>query len=235
MTESQPDPDREKERFHNGDTLPGGIPAIRLPTVPTHARPAPPETTTRPGVRRGALFLAAAAGAVVAGVIAAAVTNAGDAPTPAAGQQPAEASASASSSAEPATTLEPTEEPTPHPPSPTAPASTEPPAALAPAEPVVVNLVSSPSTGGDIGSTYCIAWTGSSSSIGRDAVLLLEAPGYQCSAFLVTATDGQVTGPYGVMSEQEITDCQAPGTYPAILHNAWDTTFYTCLLDHTGA
>ncbi|WP_244317417.1 serine/threonine-protein kinase [Streptomyces bauhiniae] len=45
-----------------------------------------------------------------------------------------------------------------------------------------VNVISQPSTGGDPGSVYCLAWTGSSSADSRDAVLLMNAPGYHVGA-----------------------------------------------------
>lgn len=101
-------------------------------------------------------------------------------------------------------------------------------------QPVMVNVISSPATGGDPSSTFCISWTGSESEYGRDAVLLMNTPGYQCAADLVTSTDGQVHGPYGVFYEVA-TECAAEGTYPAVLQGAWDSTFYACLNDHTGA
>ncbi|XDO63840.1 serine/threonine protein kinase [Streptomyces sp. RLB1-33] len=47
-----------------------------------------------------------------------------------------------------------------------------------------VNIISEPSTGGDPGVFYCVAWTGSASDTSRDAVLLMNAPGYQCGADL---------------------------------------------------
>ncbi|MEU9141301.1 hypothetical protein AB0D33_36065 [Streptomyces sp. NPDC048404] len=46
------------------------------------------------------------------------------------------------------------------------------------------NVISEPSTGGDPGVFYCVAWIGSASDISRDAVLLMNAPGYQCGADL---------------------------------------------------
>ncbi|WP_026057641.1 hypothetical protein [Streptomyces sp. SS] len=52
--------------------------------------------------------------------------------------------------------------------------------------PRTVHLVSQPATGGDPGVSYCIAWTGSTDSTGRNGALLMNAPGYQCGADLLS-------------------------------------------------
>ncbi|MEW2317682.1 serine/threonine-protein kinase [Streptomyces bauhiniae] len=108
-----------------------------------------------------------------------------------------------------------------------------------------VNVISQPSTGGDPGSLYCLAWTGSSSADSRDAVLLMNAPGYQCGADLGSASGSQgVQGGYTVVffdTEQKCTPLY-PGTrltYPAVLdYSTLDDRQprqYACLTEHVGA
>ena len=110
----------------------------------------------------------------------------------------------------------------------------------------VVHVISEPTTGGDPSVSYCIAWTGSSDSTGRDGVLLMNAPGYQCGADLLGAADAQAVhldGSSGVFYDSP-QDC-APLypdthlTYPAILDysSLGDQTplTYVCLTEHAGA
>ncbi|NEB93971.1 serine/threonine protein kinase [Streptomyces bauhiniae] len=107
-----------------------------------------------------------------------------------------------------------------------------------------VNVISQPSTGGDPGALYCLAWTGSTSADSRDAALLMNAPGYQCGADLVSTSGSQsVQGGYTVVlfdTEQNCTPLY-PGTrltYPAVLD--YDTLDdqqprqYACLTEHVG-
>ncbi|MGA5319264.1 serine/threonine-protein kinase [Streptomyces seoulensis] len=108
-----------------------------------------------------------------------------------------------------------------------------------------VNVISQPSTGGDPGSSYCLAWTGSSDADSRDATLLMNAPGYQCGADLVSPSGSpSVQGGYTLVfydTEQECTSLY-PGTrltYPAVLDysglDEQQPRQYTCLTEHVGA
>lgn len=110
----------------------------------------------------------------------------------------------------------------------------------------VVHVISEPATGGDPGMHYCIAWTGSSDSSGRDGVLLMNAPGYQCGASLLGAVDAQAVHMNGESSVfyEAPQDCTPlyPGTrltYPAVLDysSLGDSRppAYICLTEHTGA
>ncbi|MEV4434628.1 hypothetical protein [Streptomyces sp. NPDC049555] len=100
-----------------------------------------------------------------------------------------------------------------------------------------IRIIAEPATGGDPGSVYCLAWTGSGSGGERDAALLMNAPGYQCGAYLVAGEGASVfqDGP---------PDCpQAyPGTrmtYPAVLDHPDDggvrPAEYVCVLTNVGA
>ncbi|MFD5520723.1 serine/threonine protein kinase [Streptomyces sp. NPDC127066] len=107
-----------------------------------------------------------------------------------------------------------------------------------------VNIISEPSTGGDPGVFYCVAWTGSASDTTRDGVLLMNAPGAQCGADLVNpAGTGDAPGEYAVFYDTE-QDCTPlyPGTrqtYPAVLDYSslgeQQTPTYVCLSEHLGA
>ncbi len=108
-----------------------------------------------------------------------------------------------------------------------------------------VDIISEPSTGGDPGSLYCLAWTGSADADSRDAVLLMNAPGYQCGADLVSPSGSQgVQGGYTVVLYDTEQDCTPlyPGTrltYPAVLdYSTLDDQQprqYACLTEHVGA
>lgn len=107
-----------------------------------------------------------------------------------------------------------------------------------------IHVVSQPATGGDPGSTYCLAWTGSSDGAGRDATLLMNAAGYQCGAYLV-GSDGQAIQADGtsVFSDSP-QSCEGsyPGTrmtYPGVLDfpneaGAQPPT-YVCVAENSGA
>ncbi|MFF1738886.1 hypothetical protein [Streptomyces mirabilis] len=94
-----------------------------------------------------------------------------------------------------------------------------------------------------------MAWTGSGSGNGsgtsRDAVLLMNAPGYQCGADLVNPAGTQdVLGDYPVVFYDTEQDCTPlyPGTrltYPAVLDYSslgdQEPPKYVCLTEHVGA
>ncbi|MEU4063554.1 protein kinase [Streptomyces wedmorensis] len=115
-----------------------------------------------------------------------------------------------------------------------------------PPSPQTVHLVSQPATGGDPGVSYCIAWTGSTDSTGRNGALLMNAPGYQCGADLLGALDAQaihLDGTSGVFytTPQPCTPLYPDTrlTYPALLdYTTLDPTRppdHVCLTEHTGA
>ncbi|MFE2297911.1 hypothetical protein ACFXAW_06915 [Streptomyces sp. NPDC059445] len=107
-----------------------------------------------------------------------------------------------------------------------------------------VTIISEPSTGGDPGVFYCVAWTGSANEISRDGVLLMNAPGYQCGADLVAPSgnrDGLGQAIVFYDTEQPCTPLY-PGTrqtYPAVLdYSGLDNQqapTYVCLSEHLGA
>ncbi|MER6432132.1 hypothetical protein ABT272_31080 [Streptomyces sp900105245] len=108
-----------------------------------------------------------------------------------------------------------------------------------------MNIISEPSTGGDPGVLYCVAWTGSGSGTDRDGVLLMNAPGYQCGANLVnSAGTVDVLGDETVVFYETEQDCtplypETHLTYPAVLDYSslgdQETPQYVCLTEQTGA
>lgn len=107
-----------------------------------------------------------------------------------------------------------------------------------------IHVISQPATGGDPGSTYCLAWTGSSDGAGRDATLLTNAAGYQCGAYLV-GSDGQAIQADGtsIFSDSpQSCEVSYPGTrmtYPGVLdfpnEGGAQPPTYVCVIENTGA
>jgi len=107
-----------------------------------------------------------------------------------------------------------------------------------------IHVISEPATGGDPGSFYCLAWTGSSDGAGRDASLLMNAPGYQCGADLVGA-DGsaiQADGSSVFQASPPVCADSYPDTrmtYPAVLDFPNDggaqPPAYVCVVADVGA
>ncbi|MEU8685588.1 hypothetical protein [Streptomyces sp. NPDC048611] len=107
-----------------------------------------------------------------------------------------------------------------------------------------IHIISQPATGGDPGASYCLAWTGSSDGVGKDATLLMNAAGYQCGAYLV-GSDGQEIHPDGtsVFSDTPQSCAESyPGTrmtYPGVLDFPNDggaqPPSYVCVTENTGA
>jgi hypothetical protein len=107
-----------------------------------------------------------------------------------------------------------------------------------------IHVISEPATGGDPGSSYCLAWTGSGDGAGKDASLLMDAPGYQCGADLVGA-DGQAIQADGTsvfqtsppVCEESYPDTRM--TYPAVLDFPNDggaqPPEYVCVVANAGA
>ncbi|WP_432173950.1 serine/threonine protein kinase [Streptomyces sp. Tue6028] len=107
-----------------------------------------------------------------------------------------------------------------------------------------VSIISEPPTGGDPSVFYCVAWTGSGSDTSRDAVLLMNAPGYQCGADLVSPSGSRDALGDAVVFYDTEQDCTPlyPGTrltYPAVLdYSSLDDQQppqYVCLTEHVGA
>ncbi|MET8289879.1 serine/threonine-protein kinase [Streptomyces sp. NPDC005132] len=108
-----------------------------------------------------------------------------------------------------------------------------------------INIISEPSTGGDPGVFYCLGWNGSASGASRDAVLLMNAPGYRCGADLVDPAGSKgVPGGYTLVFYDTEQDCTPsyPGTrltYPAVLDYSslgdQEPRQYVCLTEHVGA
>ncbi|MGW2501842.1 hypothetical protein ACWCXL_12120 [Streptomyces sp. NPDC001588] len=179
-----PRPDEEELlRFHNGDTL-ESIPVIRLPEAPA-------PTPTRSGLNVWALGLAAVGAAVVGGLAAIGAVQLAHGGTP---KQPVEAASSpeAVAAAPSPTTAAPTPASKPSP-STTASrhtATSRPsPSGKAPGVTSAraleqVRIIEAPATGGDPSTTYCLVYTGSESAGQREAILLANAPAYQCTDLL---------------------------------------------------
>lgn len=107
-----------------------------------------------------------------------------------------------------------------------------------------IHVISQPATGGDPGATYCLAWTGTSDGAGKDAILLMNAAGYQCGAYLV-GSDAQVIQADGtsVFSDApQYCEGSYPGTrmaYPAVLdfpnEGGVQPPMYVCVAENAGA
>lgn len=98
-------------------------------------------------------------------------------------------------------------------------------------------MVQAPSTGGDPSTDYCLSYTGSSADSAVDAILLANAPAYQCDdlVFSPTPDDGE-----GVWKDA-VPDCsRTPGARSAAVFFSEATDWYgadayTCLLASDGA
>jgi hypothetical protein len=110
----------------------------------------------------------------------------------------------------------------------------------------VVHVISQPATAWDPSSSYCIVWTGSSRGTGRDGPVLMNAPGYQCGAALLSAFDAQAVHPgtNAVVVYDTLQNCAPlyPGTrltYPALLDfsslSGHQPPLYACLTENAGA
>ncbi|MFG3323915.1 hypothetical protein ACGF3J_38330 [Streptomyces sp. NPDC048171] len=218
----RPDEEEEFARFHNGDTL-DGIPVVRPepPLSPQQVRQ--PGRRPRPAVIAAVTLAAAVAGGLAGlGVLALSGDDGQE-------QQPEAAASDTTPPVAVQTTL--------------APDATEPSQAPVPevSEPAVeqqsaaleqVRIIQTPATGGDRGSTFCLVYTGSSSGPERDAILLMNAPAYQCSELL----------PYDGVNSAFATEtplCEA-GSRAAVVSFAeaggWESELmYTCLTAAVGA
>ncbi|MGW7380997.1 hypothetical protein [Streptomyces sp. NPDC054794] len=96
-----------------------------------------------------------------------------------------------------------------------------------------VRVIQAPATGGDPGTSYCLVYTGSDGGGVKDAILLANAPAYQCTDLLAYDPDG--AGSFST----DVPSCELPAR-AAVLSFAesseWaGTVYFTCLTRHTGA
>lgn len=210
-------PDEELDRFHNGDTL-DSIPIVRLP-VPSSRRPSL--------LWWGAVIVSVAVFGALAG--AAVAHFAGDSDSSA--QDDGRSSAVGST---PLRESEPEVTPSASVSVWTAPpASSESPEVAAETGPEQVSVIQAPTVQGDVATSFCLVYTGSWSEGGREAVLLIEAPAYQCTDLLRYAPEDG-----GAFSEVPVV-CQTPAR-AAVLSFAessgWGgAVYFTCLTLHSGA
>lgn len=100
-----------------------------------------------------------------------------------------------------------------------------------------IYLEREPATGGDPGVDYCLSYAGEFSGGMPSAVLLANAPAYQCSDFLFSTHPSDGSGVF----EEMPPDCSAtPGARTAELWPGPDSAvigqvMYTCLLMNDGA
>ncbi|WP_151774304.1 hypothetical protein [Streptomyces abyssomicinicus] len=215
-----PRPDEEAEllrRFHNGDTL-DNLPVVQSLTPPPRRTPVGRLIAAVLGVG----LLTGVGGALVAQRVL-------DDETPAAAPAPsAEAPTSPPAGSE-AATPSPGNEPEPEP-EPESEPEPEPTVRAAALE--QVRIIQTPSTGGDVAATFCLVYTGSASGPEREAILLLNAPAYQCADLLPY---DPASGPFMT----EAPECAEPSR-AAVLSFAESTDWganlmYTCLTEHNGA
>ncbi|MCX4973288.1 hypothetical protein [Streptomyces sp. NBC_00620] len=102
------------------------------------------------------------------------------------------------------------------------------------AGPEQVSVIQAPKVQGDVATSFCLVYTGSWSSGAREAVLLIEAPAYQCTDLLRYAPEDG-----GAFSEVPVL-CQTPAR-AAVLSFAESSgwwggeVYFTCLTRHSGA
>ncbi|MFK4099407.1 hypothetical protein ACI2L1_04850 [Streptomyces sp. NPDC019531] len=216
-----PRPDEEDLiRFHNGDTL-DNIPIIH-PPVPAPV-PEPMRLQSRLALAGASVLVAAVSGLAVAGSLQ--FTESGQDRTDA--RPPAEPVAVGTTPASPSPPVAPPESTQPAGPTPDE-------AVTMAAQPRLeqVRVIQAPATGGDPGVAYCLVYTGSDSSGVKDAILLANAPAYQCADLLPYDE-------YAGSFSSEPPSCQQPAR-AAVLSFAgtseWaGTVTFTCLTRHTGA
>ncbi|MEV7004352.1 hypothetical protein AB0N62_43060 [Streptomyces sp. NPDC093982] len=202
-----PRPDEEDLiHFHNGDTL-DNIPIIK-----------PPEAAPwrRFLLTAGAIAVPVAAVGALVGAAAAELADGRGPRTEA--QPPAKSSQTAS-----VPPAEPSARPSP----------SESLAVAAQPQLEQVNVIQAPATGGDPATSYCLVYTGSDSAGVKDAILLANAPAYQCADLL--PSDPEDLGAFSAQAPS----CDPPAR-AAVLSFAetseWaGTVSFTCLTLHTGA
>lgn len=212
-------------RFHNGDTL------DNIPIIPT---PAPDPVGQRSWLPLAGMAVAAA---VASGFTVAGVTDlaAGDG-THTDSRPPARSSAAGSAAVSPSpssgTSIASSPANSAPPPTPSVSPS---PGLMAATQPQLeqVRVIQTPATGGDPSTSYCLVYTGSDSGGVKEAILLANAPAYQCTDLLKYDPEG--TGSFST----EVPSCEPPAR-AAVLSFAesseWaDSVYFTCLTRHTGA
>lgn len=210
-----PRPDEELARFHNGDTL-DSIPVVRLPIA----------SSRRPSLWWGAVIVPVAVFGALAG--AAVAHFAGDGSPWADGKSSAVGSTPLRESEPEATPSASVSVWTAPPP------SSESPEAATQAGPEQVSVIQAPTVQGDVATSFCLVYTGSWSGGAREAVLLIEAPAYQCTDLLRYAPEDG-----GAFSEVPVL-CQTPAR-AAVLSFAESSgwwggeVYFTCLTRHSGA
>ncbi|MBL1085852.1 hypothetical protein JK359_28455 [Streptomyces actinomycinicus] len=209
----RPDEEEELARFHNGDTL-GNLPVVQSSPARADGRSVPRSVVLVACVG----VLGGLAGAVFAHLTQGNEKSAG-APIITTSPRAPQAQGGAPSASSVSS---------PSPPVP------ETPSLNSGARPTLeqVRIIQTPPTGGDPSSTYCLVYTGSSSGAEREAILLMNAPGYQCQDLL----------PYDGTNSAFSTaapSCRAPSR-AAVLSFAetggWEgELMYTCLTENHGA
>ncbi len=214
-----PDEEEELARFHYGDTL-GGDPVVC---------PAPPQQAQEPAARpRAAVVAAVALAAAIVGGLAGLGVLALTRDDGQERQPEAAAPAATPPVAEHTTPApdvgEPSQAPTPEVSGPGVGQQSD---ALE-----QVRIIQTPATGGDPGATFCLVYTGSSSGPGRDAILLMNAPAYQCSELL----------PYDGVNSAFTTEapiCETTSRAAVVSFaeaGGWESELmYTCLTAAAGA
>ncbi|MEU5097612.1 hypothetical protein [Streptomyces sp. NPDC020996] len=217
-----PRPDEEDLiRFHNGDTL-ENIPIIRPPAAAPVQRPA---WLMLSGI---AVVVALVSGLAVVGVLRL-LAGGG---SPAAARRPAGAPVPETAVAPSPTSGSPAAEVPSLTPS-TSPSPSESLAVAAQPQLEQVRVIQAPVTGGDPGTSYCLVYTNSASGSVKEAILLANAPAYQCTDLLPYDPQG------GGSFSTEAPSCEVPAR-AAVLSFAEDsewagTVYFTCLTRHTGA
>ncbi|MFJ6085120.1 hypothetical protein ACIQI8_27300 [Streptomyces sp. NPDC092369] len=222
-----PRPDEEELlRFHNGDTL-NSIPVIRLP----ERQPPPPPRTQPNWWMLGATSVAVAALGALAtvGVLQLVFGTDPGRQASAAGTTPQPQNASpvpAQSTSAPASGTSLPVQPSP------SPSVSESPQIAAASGPEEVRIIQAPATGGDIATTYCLVYPGSESDGVKDAILLANAPAYQCADLL------SYDPVHGSLHET-VPVCEPTARATMLVFDpssGWgDALYFACLTQHHGA
>lgn len=217
-----PRPDEEDLlRFHNGDTL-DNIPVVRLPE---HTA-APPQPAGLSWWKVGALGLGVAALGALA-TVGALQLAAGDGRSgpPAAARTPDAPDAAAAE--QDASTATPSPTPTA-----SGPSGSDSPAITSASGVEQVRVIQAPATGGDVATTYCLVYTGSEDDGQKEAVLLADAPAYQCGDLLSY-------DPVHGSLHDTVPVCEPPSRAAMLVFDpssSWgDSLFFACLTQHHGA
>lgn len=202
-----PRPDEDDlVRFHNGDTL-DNIPVIRVPE--------------REGARSkwGLAVVLVPAVALVAALAGVGLTVLLGHPGPDKAGAPAASTAPVTSHSSAS-------------PSPS-PSQAEPTVTTQAAAVEQVRIIQAPQTGGDPSTTFCLVYNGATSGTAREAILLMNAAGYQCTDMLPYDPSG--TGPFST----EAPECSPPQRLAVLSFvdsSSWgDGLFFTCLARNHGA